>query len=309
MSEASPLPHALTIDAEDWAALMCMYSGRSIPVSDQFASTVHSAVDLLDEYSVQATFFTVAQHAQEKPDLVREIAARGHEVASHAWTHLTVKAFSPEAFCNDITRSVRTLEDLTGKPVRGHRSPLFSLMPEHVWALEAMASAGLEYDSSVATLPWHRAGFDIPDHPFIFRLPSGAEIIEFPVPARKVGPITVRFIGGRGARLAPASLSVRHVREREASGHPAMIYVHNYEIIPDGLAKYIPRSMGLKRVPIALAGLAFQLGVGRLHRLVRTLLSEFAWAPAVEVIRSLREAGRLPVYEFPTDVLGGRAEV
>ena len=52
MPEASPLPHALTIDAEDWAALMCMYSGQSIPVSDQFVFTVHSAVDLLDEYGV-----------------------------------------------------------------------------------------------------------------------------------------------------------------------------------------------------------------------------------------------------------------
>ena len=298
MTQTSAPLHALTIDAEDWAALMCMYAGRTGSVSSQFASSVHRTLDLLDEHATKATFFVVAQHAREEPALVREIAARGHEVASHAWTHLTVKAFAPDAFREDITRSVHTLQEITGQKVRGHRSPLFSLMPEHVWALEAMVEVGLSYDSSVATLPWRRAGIDIPDRPFTFRLPSAAEIVEFPVPARKVGPVTLRFIGGKGARLAPAGLTLRHMVECERAARPAMIYAHNYEIIPEVLGRYLPRSLGLKRIPMALAGVAFQLGAGRLHRLVRRLLTEYRWAPMGEVIRSLQKAASLPVVDL-----------
>jgi polysaccharide deacetylase family protein (PEP-CTERM system associated) len=296
----APLPHALTIDAEDWAALMCMYSGRSIPVSAQFGSSVTSTLDALGKAGVRGTFFVVAQHAAEQPSVVREIVAAGHELGSHAWTHRMVGAFSPDEFREDIWRSVATLEELSGQKVCGHRSPLFSLMPEHVWALEAMAEVGLEYDSSVFTLAWHRAGVMIPDHPFILRLPSGREIVEFPAPARKWGPMTVRFIGGRGARLAPASLFVRHLDEREQAGLPGMLYFHTYEMGSENLARYVPRSIGRKRLVMQAAAWAFRVGGGRLQSLVRRLLKDFRWAPMREVIARLPEEGRLPVFELPT---------
>ncbi len=298
MTSQHSLPHALTIDAEDWSALMCMYSGHEETVSAQFGSAISHVLDLLDEYGIRATFFVVARHAAQEPAAVRAIVERGHEVASHAWSHLLVRAFSPEKFLQDILRSVRTLEDIGGEKVRGHRSPLFSLLPDHVWALEAMAEVGLEYDSSIVTLPWRRGGLAVPDQPFIFRLPSGAELIEFPVPARKAGPVTVRFIGGRGARLLPSSVSLRHLREREQLGLPAMLYAHTYELVPDNLARYLPRSLGLKRLPLALSGYAFQLGSGRLRRLASRLLREFSWASACDVIARLREEDRLPTIEL-----------
>jgi len=278
---------------------MCMYSGHAIPVSPQFGESVGGLLDMLDQADRSATFFVVAQHAAEQPAVVREIVARGHELGSHAWTHRLVAAFSEDEFREDIRRSVATLEELSGRKVYGHRSPLFSLMPEHVWALEAMAEVGLEYDSSVFTLAWHRAGVMIPEQPFIFRLPSGREIVEFPAPARKWGPMTVRFIGGRGARLAPANLFVRHLEEREQAGLPGMLYFHTYEMGSGNLAQYVPRSIGRKRLAIRAAAWAFGVGGARLQRLVRRLLEQFEWAPMREVIARLREEGRLPVFALP----------
>jgi peptidoglycan/xylan/chitin deacetylase (PgdA/CDA1 family) len=275
-----------------------MYAGRAIPVSDEFADSIRRALEALGTLQVQGTFFVVAEHAAQAPDAVREVVAHGHEVASHAWTHLMVNAFTPGSLREDLARSAGTLEDITGQKVRGHRSPLFSLLPEHVWALEVMAELGLEYDSSIATLPWHRAGLQIPEGPFGFVLPSGREIIEFPVPSRKIGPVQIRLIGGRGARLAPMSLSLDHIRRCEEAGTPAMLYVHTYEIVPDNLAKYVPRSIGWKRLPIVLSARAFQLGLGRLNRLVRHLLSNYSWAPAYEVICQLRDQGKLPTFEL-----------
>ncbi|MGQ9731861.1 MAG: polysaccharide deacetylase family protein [Candidatus Zipacnadales bacterium] len=291
------IPHALTIDVEDWAALMCMYAGQPIPVSRQFDSSIRQALDLLDQYGVRATFFVVAQHAAQRPEVVQEIAHRGHEVASHAWHHYLVGAFRPAEFQADIRRSVQTLEDITGTQVRGHRSPLFSLLPAHLWALEAMATLGLEYDSSLATLPWRRAGHLIPEQPFRFQLASGRELTEFPAIARKVGPLSIRFVGGRAARLGPLKLSIKHLEERQRSGLPGMLYVHNYEMIPDRLMAYVPRSIGLKRFPIAGAALGFQLGLGRLNRLVRILLERFTWAPMGQVLDQLHGEDRLPLFQ------------
>jgi hypothetical protein len=299
MLDPAPLPHALTIDAEDWAALMCMYSGQEIPVSAQFGASMEATLRLLGSAGARGTFFVVARHAAEQPEVVRDLVAQGHEVASHAWAHRTVSAFSAEDFREDLRRSVAALEDLTGARVYGHRSPLFSLMPDQVWALEAMTDVGLEYDSSVFTLAWRRAGVMIPEQPFVFRLPSGREIVEFPAPARRWGPMTVRFIGGRGARLAPASLFLRHLQEREQAGLPGMLYVHTYEVTAEDLARYLPRSLGRKRWPLAAAAWGFRLGAGRLQRLVRALLGRFAWAPMHDLIGRLREEGRLPVFELP----------
>ncbi|MGC9319565.1 MAG: polysaccharide deacetylase family protein, partial [Armatimonadota bacterium] len=84
--------HALTIDTEDWPALMCSYLGRRTRVSGQFARSVHRALDLLDEYQTRATFFVLASQAAEEPEPIREIADRGHEIASHGWTHAKLKA-------------------------------------------------------------------------------------------------------------------------------------------------------------------------------------------------------------------------
>lgn len=185
MSQVSPIPHALTIDAEDWPALMCTYIGHPIPASPQFSSTISQLLDLFDHYNLRATFFIVAKHAAEAPDIVREVASRGHEVASHAWTHRKIKTFSPAEFREDIKRSVETLQEITGQKVYGHRAPFFSLLPNHPWAAEAMIEAGLEYDSSTATLLWQQAGHPIPSRPFLFKLGNGTSITEFLAFARK----------------------------------------------------------------------------------------------------------------------------
>jgi peptidoglycan-N-acetylglucosamine deacetylase len=295
---ALPTRHALTIDAEDWAALMCMYAGRTVPVSAQFAASTHAALDLLDAHGARGTFFIVAQHADQAPAVVREIVARGHEVGSHGWAHRLVSGFTRDALREDLRRSTGTLEDLSRQRVLGHRSALFSLLPQHSWALEVMAEVGLEYDSSVAAASWQP--LPLPDQPFEFALPEGRALAEFPVWSQRVGPTNLRFIGGRSARLLPHSFSVRHVREREARGLPAMLYAHSYEVGEGGLAASLPEGLGLARLPMLLSALAFQLGTRRLQALIGRLLRDFRWAPCRDILADLRASGSLPVVPLPT---------
>ena len=44
-------------------------------------------LDLLDAYGVKATFFVIGEKAEQHPDLIREIARRGHQIGNHTWSH------------------------------------------------------------------------------------------------------------------------------------------------------------------------------------------------------------------------------
>lgn len=46
-------------------------------------------LDILEQRNIKATFFFVGVYVQLRPDLVREAASRGHNVACHSWSHPT----------------------------------------------------------------------------------------------------------------------------------------------------------------------------------------------------------------------------
>lgn len=294
MKNRRPSFHILTVDAEDWPALMCMYLGHPVPASRHFSDSLRHVMDLFDTCGVKATFFVVAKHAQDAPEIIKEIVSRGHELASHGWTHRKTFRLSSQTFAEEVKRSVATLEDIAGVKVRGYRTPFFSVLPEHPWALEALAEAGIEYDSSIATVLWERAGARISDQPFLFELPNGSTIAELPIPAKRWGPFTVRLIGGRCLRVLPRSVSFCHVQQCEATGRAAMMYLHSYEVPGLPMAAHVPGVVGIKRLAIYASALAFQIGLRRMHRIVTELLSVYRWSPACDVPAALAAAGRLP---------------
>ena len=109
-------------------------------------------MEILDARKARATFFVLGWVAEKCPDLVRTIAAAGHEVASHGYGHEHVYSLRPSEFRSDVLRSKRYLEDLTGKAVRGYRAPCFSITE---WAIPILQDAGFDYDSSVVPTVAH----------------------------------------------------------------------------------------------------------------------------------------------------------
>lgn len=113
-------------------------------------------LELFDECEVRATFFIVGRDAQDPVcrSRIRELRARGHEIANHTFGH-------PANFCGlprerqveEILTAQSLLEDVTGAPVVGFRAPAYSMHPG-LFAL--LAAQGYRYDSSVNTsLPLH----------------------------------------------------------------------------------------------------------------------------------------------------------
>lgn len=50
-------------------------------------ATTLQILDTLDLHCVKATFFMVGIYAERHPEIVREVAARGHTIGSHTWSH------------------------------------------------------------------------------------------------------------------------------------------------------------------------------------------------------------------------------
>ena len=88
------------IERDDWGGLV-----------DRVERNVHEILDLFDEVDAKATFFTLGWVAQRHGALLREVVARGHEIASHGWDHRRVYTMDRAAFAADIARARAEIED------------------------------------------------------------------------------------------------------------------------------------------------------------------------------------------------------
>jgi polysaccharide deacetylase family protein (PEP-CTERM system associated) len=222
--------HALTIDLEDWHELMLRrLTGVVGPVSQTVKTCTHRLLDLLDARETRATFFVVGAVAAAHPDLIREIAGRGHEIGSHTNRHVPIPQQTRAEFREELDRTVKHLQDLTGQPVLGFRAPIFSVGSVSHWCFEVLGELGFAYDSSVFPIGTARYGIgDCPRTPFIIDTPWGP-IVEFPIASWVVRGKRVAVGGGSYFRFLPVALLRRAFQDLEQQHHPAVIYVHPYE--------------------------------------------------------------------------------
>lgn len=71
-------------------------------------------LDILDEYGLKITFFVTGQFAKNNPDLVREIARRGHEIGNHSWSHPNFNDLKDEDVLKELKKTSDLIESLTG---------------------------------------------------------------------------------------------------------------------------------------------------------------------------------------------------
>jgi len=99
-------------------------------------------LDILGEAGIRGTFFFVGKKAREHPDLVRRAALAGHEVENHSDTHpWWFSLAGPLRVRREIREAGRTLEDLTGRPVRFFRPPVGH---KNLFLGNALRGTGLE---------------------------------------------------------------------------------------------------------------------------------------------------------------------
>ena len=103
-------------------------------------------LDLLDAQGVPSSFYVPGMVAETHPDLVREIAGRGHEVAHHGYIHEPPATLTPAREEEVLIKGIGILGDLTGAAPVGYRSPSWELSPV---SLDLLAKHDFRYDSSL----------------------------------------------------------------------------------------------------------------------------------------------------------------
>lgn len=229
--------HLLTVVVEDYFHVAPLKSvvraDRWYRFERRVEDNTHKALELLAEHGITATFFVLGSIADEMPELVREIADRGHEVASKGYFHHSLGHFSREEFRDDAARSKEALARASGSPVYGFRIGHRWFAPEDLWALDVLAEEGFVYDSSVRPLfrryahePWRRRPHR---HRHMER-----EIWEFPLTSWTLLGWSLPISGGNYFRQLPHWLIRRAVASwvrREKT--PFLMYFHVWELDPD----------------------------------------------------------------------------
>ena len=118
------------------------------------AAWTERTLALLDREAVRASFFLVGERAARAPETVRWIAAAGHEIASHGWSHRSLWLCGPRRTEDEIGRAHHFLSDTVGRPIPYFRPPwgmvnaamfgalrrhdqqcvFWSIQPEGLWA-------------------------------------------------------------------------------------------------------------------------------------------------------------------------------
>lgn len=128
----------LTFDVEEFDLpeeyQLTIDKGKQLAISTQGLLDV---LAILRKHQVMATFFTTAFYAENNPQIIRQIADEGHEIASHLYYH---SDYNP----THILASKQKLEEIIGQEIFGIRIPRLRKMD-----LKLIKDAGYLYDSSL----------------------------------------------------------------------------------------------------------------------------------------------------------------
>ncbi len=134
--ESPAAPTMASIDTYELNAIPVM--SRFVPVyrvsrdDKAIALTIDAAwnadktkfiLDTLDRYGIKGTFFLCGVWVKAYPDMVKEIAARGHEIGNHSLTHPHMNRISAEEIKNEIVALDDEIEALTGMRTKLFRAP------------------------------------------------------------------------------------------------------------------------------------------------------------------------------------------
>jgi polysaccharide deacetylase family protein (PEP-CTERM system associated) len=269
----------MSVDVEDYFQVSAF--DRVVPRSSwndmesRVCRNTERLLDIFDEHRVRATFFILGWVADRHPQLVRAVAIRGHEIASHGYGHRLIYEQTHEAFRQDVRRAKALLEDLSGSAVAGYRAPSYSITKRSLWALDILMEEGYQYDASIFPIRHDRYGIpDSPRHMYPVERQHGV-LTEVPASTVRLGFVNLPIAGGGYFRILPYAWTRWGIsRLNRLERQPAVFYLHPWEIDPDQ-----------PRMPAGMLGrFRHYRNLHKTERRLRMLLREFRFAPVQRVI-------------------------
>jgi polysaccharide deacetylase family protein (PEP-CTERM system associated) len=229
--------HLLTVNLEDYFHVAAY--GKLIQrkqwyrFETRFERNTLRVLDLLDRFNVKATFFVLGWVADQRPDLVREVARRGHEIASKGYFHRAICHMTPDEFREDLAKTASAIERAIGVEPLGFRAAEGWIRPSDLWALDILAQEGYAYDSSI--LPIFRSFHSQPWRRFVHEHKVGnRRIWEFPPSTLNVLGFLIPISGGNYYRQLPHHVIKPAVDYwHRTYDKPFVMYFHVWEFDPD----------------------------------------------------------------------------
>jgi polysaccharide deacetylase family protein (PEP-CTERM system associated) len=280
------MKNALTIDLEDWYHPELVKRHVAANPQPRVVEATLPLLDLLDRHRVRATFFILGDVAQKHPDLVRDIHARGHEIASHGMTHTPLWDLDDEGFGRELSAFRRVITDILGEGVRvaGFRAPTFSMDNGTRYAMRCLLDHGYAYDTSIFPLKNPVYGLSgapctvyRPDLNDLRRQDERSGIVEFPMTVFEWGRLRIPMSGGFYLRVTPYAILKRSLRSVNRT-RPFVIYFHPWELYSDTPRV---RGIGFRDRLITYTGMSGAM------RKVERLLEDFEMAPMSDVLESV----------------------
>jgi len=271
--------NALTIDVEDYfhvhafEGVIARQQWHAMPV--RVVENTRRILQMLREFDVRATFFILGWVAERFPDLVRDIAADGHELASHGHEHESVYKLTKDSFREDVERSMAAIRSACpAAKFQGYRAPSFSINETTPWAFEVLESLGFAYDSSVFPIAFHDR-YGMHSAPRFAHL-VGPALWEIPLSTVRAIGCNWPVAGGGYFRLSPLSLTTWGLRKINREGQPAVVYLHPWEFDPEQ-----PRVLS---APLR-SRFRHYVNLHRTEGRLRQLLRQFSFGPVNVVFR------------------------
>lgn len=189
-------------------------------------------LELCRKNQCKATFFVLGCIGENYKDIVKKIAAEGHDVASHGYGHELAYKQTIQDFSKDVKKSITILEDITGKKVSGYRAPSWSIVESNLHYLEALEELGIRYDASI--FPVKTFLYGIPGAKKHIHRPvvNGRELKLYEVPTSVFNVMGkgVGYSGGFYFRFFPGFFIKRQIHKCNAQNLPSVVYLHPREI-------------------------------------------------------------------------------
>ncbi len=176
----------------------------------------------------KATAFVLGSFALKYPKIVKKLSANDIEIASHGLKHKLVYKESFNEWSYEVSEAKKILEDIVSMPIKGYRSPSWS-MPFEKRYYTKLRELGYTYSSSYFPMKNYMYGNSIDKKEPFFIYTVFGKIEERPIP-KYIFP----YSGGFYTRVLPLFLLKYFFTKNKNS----TVYIHPYELIDGNLLNY-----------------------------------------------------------------------
>ncbi len=175
---------SLTFDFDATSLWIGSYKSRNpsmISRGEFGAVAMPRILDLLKKHQISGTFYIPGHTALAYPDIVKRVAAEGHEIGHHGWVHENPADFDEAGERFNIEKGLECLHKAAGIVPKGYRSPAWAFSER---TTKILIDYGFLYDSSMMGddfTPYYVRTGDVFDRVSPYSFGPNVDLVELPV--------------------------------------------------------------------------------------------------------------------------------